>query len=94
MLVAAQALGAVGRVGAGEIAGLRRAGAAMGLQNTALYAAGAAVPAIFGFVVDALGWAGALATLSVLALAGWCVLRGLDEPSEGDDISIVKRKTQ
>lgn len=75
---------------AGEIAGLQRAGAAMGLQNTALYVAGAAVPASFGFVVGALGWAGALVTLSVLALAGWSVLRGLDEPGEGNDIGIVK----
>jgi sugar phosphate permease len=78
----------------GEIAGLRRAGAAMGLQNTALYVAGATVPAAFGFVVEVLGWAGALATLSILALAGWSILWGLDEPSEGDDVGIVKRKTQ
>jgi sugar phosphate permease len=70
---------------AGEIAGLERAGAAMGLQNTALFAAGAVAPAAFGFVVGALGWAKAVATLSVLPLVGWVILRGLDEPNEVRD---------
>jgi sugar phosphate permease len=61
----------------GEIAGRERAGAAMGFQNTALFASGAAAPIAFGALVSAAGWAWGFAALALLAAAGWLLLRPL-----------------
>jgi MFS family permease len=61
----------------GEIAGQARAGSAMGLQNTALYAAGAVAPVLFGAVAEHLGWPAGFAMLALLAAAGWWLLTPL-----------------
>jgi MFS family permease len=61
----------------GEIAGKHRAGTAMGLQNTALFASGAIAPTLFGAFVDLAGWRWGFAGLALLALAGWLLLRPL-----------------
>jgi MFS family permease len=61
----------------GEIAGQARAGSAMGLQNTALFTAGAIAPVVFGAVAEHLGWPAGFALLALLAAAGWRLLAPL-----------------
>jgi sugar phosphate permease len=61
----------------GEIAGQARAGSAMGLQNTALFAAGAVAPVVFGAIAEHVGWPAGFALLAVLAAAGWRLLAPL-----------------
>jgi MFS family permease len=61
----------------GEIAGQARAGTAMGLQNTALFASGAIAPIVFGAIAEHVAWPAAYALLAVLALAGWRMLAPL-----------------
>jgi sugar phosphate permease len=61
----------------GEIAGQARAGSAMGLQNTALFASGAIAPVVFGAIAEHVAWPAAYALLAVLALAGWRMLAPL-----------------
>jgi sugar phosphate permease len=61
----------------GEIAGQARAGSAMGLQNTALFASGAVAPIVFGAIAEHVAWPAAYALLAVLALAGWRMLAPL-----------------
>jgi MFS family permease len=61
----------------GEIAGQARAGSAMGLQNTALFASGAIAPVLFGAVAEHLGWTAGFALLALLAGAGWRLLAPL-----------------
>ncbi len=61
----------------GEIAGQARAGSAMGLQNTALFMAGAVAPVVFGAVAEHVGWPAGFALLALLAAAGWRLLAPL-----------------
>jgi len=61
----------------GEIAGQARAGSAMGLQNTALFTAGAIAPVVFGAIAEHVGWPAGFALLAVLAAAGWRLLAPL-----------------
>jgi sugar phosphate permease len=61
----------------GEIAGQARAGSAMGLQNTALFASGAVSPIVFGAIAEHVAWPAAYALLALLALAGWRILAPL-----------------
>lgn len=61
----------------GEIAGQARAGSAMGLQNTALFAAGAIAPVVFGAIAEHVGWPAGFGLLAVLAAAGWRLLAPL-----------------
>jgi MFS family permease len=65
----------------GEIAGQARAGSAMGLQNTALFTAGAIAPVVFGAIAEHIGWAAGFALMAILAAAGWRLLAPLD-PAE------------
>jgi sugar phosphate permease len=61
----------------GEIAGQARAGSAMGLQNTALFTAGAGAPVVFGAIAEHVGWPAGFGLLAVLAAAGWRLLAPL-----------------
>lgn len=61
----------------GELAGARRAGTAMGFQNTLLFVAGAIAPVVFGATVTAWGWRAGFVLLTVCALAGWVLLAPL-----------------
>jgi MFS family permease len=62
---------------AAEIAGPRQSGAAIGLQQTALAAAGAALPPAFAAVVAATSWRTGFALAAVFPLAGVQLLRPL-----------------
>jgi MFS family permease len=62
---------------AAEIAGARQSGAAIGLQQTALAAAGAALPPAFAAVVAATSWRTGFALAAVFPLAGVQLLRPL-----------------
>src|SRR6266542_3924335 len=62
----------------GEIAGQARAGSAMGLQNTALFTAGAGAPGGFRAIAGATGGAAGFCPLAILAAAGWRLLAPLD----------------
>jgi fucose permease len=57
-----------------ELAGRRRSGAALGVQQTMLSLGCAVMPVVFAFVVDAASWRAAFALLAVLPLVGWRVL--------------------
>lgn len=62
---------------AAEIAGARQSGAAIGLQQTALAAVGAALPPAFAAVVAATSWRTGFALAAVFPLAGVQLLRPL-----------------
>jgi sugar phosphate permease len=62
-----------------ELAGHRRSGAAIGLQQSVLNGAGAAYPGLFGLLVGATSWTWGLLAVALLPLAGWLVLGGLPE---------------
>lgn len=62
---------------AAEIAGRSRAGAALGMQQTALAAAGALVPPVFAVVVAASSWRLGFAAAALFPLAGVQLLRPL-----------------
>jgi sugar phosphate permease len=62
---------------AAELAGPARSGAALGMQQTALAAAGAAVPPVFAAVVDASSWRIGFALAAAFPLAGVALLRSL-----------------
>jgi MFS family permease len=62
---------------AAEIAGRSRSGAALGMQQSALAAAGAVVPPVFAAVVAATSWRVGFALAAVFPLAGVQVLRPL-----------------
>ena len=62
---------------AAEIAGRDRSGAALGMQQTALAAAGALVPAAFAAMVGVTSWRLAFAAAAVFPLAGVQLLRPL-----------------
>ena len=59
---------------AAEMAGPRRVGTALGLQNTVLAAAVAIAPPAFGAAVGLLSWPGAFALAAAAPLVGWVVL--------------------
>jgi nitrate/nitrite transporter NarK len=60
-----------------ELAGRRRSGAALGVQQTMLSLGGAVMPLVFAFVVDAASWRLAFALVAVLPVLGWRVLAPL-----------------
>jgi MFS family permease len=62
---------------AAELAGHRRSGAAIGLQQTVLNGSGAVYPGLFGALVAATSWRVAFLAVALLPLFGWRVLRGL-----------------
>ncbi len=62
-----------------ELAGHRRSGAAIGLQQSVLNGAGAAYPGLFGLLVGATSWTWGLLAVALLPLTGWFVLGGLPE---------------
>ena len=62
---------------AAELSGRRRAGAAIGVQNTVLNAAGAVAPVAFAAVVVASSWELGWALLAVSQLVGVAILRPL-----------------
>lgn len=62
---------------AAELAGRARSGAALGLQQTALSAASAAIPPVFASVVDASSWGIGFGLAALFPLAGATVLRQL-----------------
>jgi MFS family permease len=62
---------------AAEIAGRSRAGAALGMQQSALAAAGAVVPPAFAAVVAASSWRLGFAAAAAVPLAGVALLRPL-----------------
>jgi MFS family permease len=65
---------------AGELAGRARSGAALGMQQTALAAAGAIVPPVFAATVSASSWQVAFAVAAAFPLGGVLLLRPLREP--------------
>ena len=62
---------------AAELAGLRRAGAAIGFQQTALSAASLVIPIAFAATVSAASWRAAFALAALCPLLGALALRGL-----------------
>ncbi len=64
---------------AAETAGRERAGAALGMQQTALGVVGAVVPIAFAATVAATSWRTAFAASAVLPLLGLLALRGVPE---------------
>jgi sugar phosphate permease len=62
---------------AAELAGRRRSGAAIGVQQTALSVAGATVPPAFAALVSASSWGTAFALAALFPLAGAQLLRPL-----------------
>ena len=62
-----------------EVAGHRRSGAAIGLQQSLLNGSGAIYPGLFGVLVGATSWWCGFAACAGLALAGWRVLLALPE---------------
>jgi sugar phosphate permease len=64
---------------AAELAGRRRAGIAIGFQQTVLSAVGVAVPIGFAAVVGATSWRLGFALAALGPLAGWRLLRPLAE---------------
>ncbi|HMM49342.1 MAG TPA: hypothetical protein PKE32_06990, partial [Miltoncostaeaceae bacterium] len=59
------------------MAGPRRVGTALGLQNTILFCAVVVAPPAFGAVVGALDWTAAFLVAAACALVGWWVLASL-----------------
>jgi hypothetical protein len=64
---------------AAELAGLSRAGAAIGFQQTTLSVIGVGVPVGFAYIVDAASWQAAFALASIGPLVGWYLLGRLPE---------------
>jgi nitrate/nitrite transporter NarK len=64
---------------AAELAGALRTGAAIGVQQTVLAAAGVVAPLVFAFTVDSGSWALAFAAAALVPFAGWALLRPLRE---------------
>jgi sugar phosphate permease len=60
-----------------EVAGHRRSGAAIGLQQSLLNGSGAVYPALFGVLVGATSWWCGFVACAGLTLAGWRVLLAL-----------------
>ncbi len=74
---AAMSGNALTQVATAELSGPGRAGAAMGLQSTILFAIVAVSAPLFGALVDATSWQGGFALLALAPLASWVVLRPL-----------------
>jgi nitrate/nitrite transporter NarK len=64
---------------AAELAGAVRTGAAIGVQQTVLAAAGVVAPLVFALTVDSGSWALAFAGAALVPLLGWALLRPLRE---------------
>jgi nitrate/nitrite transporter NarK len=64
---------------AAELAGAVRTGAAIGVQQTVLAAAGVVAPLVFAFTVDAGSWTLAFVGAALVPFAGWALLRSLRE---------------
>jgi len=62
-----------------ELAGRRRSGAAIGLQQSLLNGPGALYPGLFGVLVAATSWRVAFLAVALFPLAGWTVLRPFHE---------------
>jgi nitrate/nitrite transporter NarK len=62
-----------------ELAGHRRSGAAIGLQQTTLSVIGIAVPPAFAVLIAATSWQAAFAVAVAFPLVGWWALRPLAE---------------
>jgi sugar phosphate permease len=60
-----------------ELAGHRRSGTAIGLQQTLLNGSGAAYPGLFSALVAASSWHVGFAVVALFPLVGWRVLRAL-----------------
>ncbi len=60
-----------------EIAGHRRSGAAIGLQQSVLNGSGALYPGLFGALVGLTSWTWGFLAVALLPLLGWRVLRAL-----------------
>jgi MFS family permease len=60
-----------------ELAGHRRSGVAIGLQQSVLNAFGAVYPGLFGVLVAATTWRAGIVAVAVLPLLGYRVLRAL-----------------
>ena len=60
-----------------ELAGYRRSGAAIGLQQSILNGSGALYPRLFGVLVAATSWRSGFLAVALFPLAGWRVLRAL-----------------
>jgi MFS family permease len=65
---------------AGELSAAGRAGAALGLLMTVLFATGAVAPAAFGALVEFGSWPTGLGAVALAALAAWRVLAPLAGP--------------
>ncbi|HXV96306.1 MAG TPA: MFS transporter [Gaiellaceae bacterium] len=70
-----QAWNSLSFTAAAELAGLARAGAALGFQQTALAVATSVAPPVFALLVDSTSWGVAFALAAALPLAGAGVLR-------------------
>ena len=64
---------------AAELAGAVRAGAAIGVQQTVLGAAGVAAPVLFAATVSSLSWTFAFVVAAAIPLVGWWLLGSLSE---------------
>ena len=60
-----------------ELAGYRRSGAAIGLQQSILNGSGTFYPPLFGVLVAATSWRWGFLAVALFPLAGWRVLRAL-----------------
>jgi sugar phosphate permease len=68
---------------AAEMAGRERAGTALGLQGTVMRLPSAVAGVAFGALVAASSWGLAFAVLTLLPVAGWWLLRPLEDEEEG-----------
>jgi nitrate/nitrite transporter NarK len=64
---------------AAELAGAVRTGAAIGVQQTVLAAAGVAAPVLFAATVSWASWPAAFVVAALIPLAGWRLLAALSE---------------
>ena len=64
---------------AAELAGAARTGAAIGFQQTVLAGCGVVAPLVFATTVSSTSWELAFLVAAVVPLAGWWMLRALDE---------------
>jgi len=62
---------------AAELAGGANAGAAIGIQQTALNSTAAVLPPVFGVLVGGMGWTAGFALVVLGPLAGFFALRQL-----------------
>jgi MFS family permease len=67
---------------AAEIAGRARAGTAMSLQNTLVSILGAVASPLFGALAGATSFATAYLIIAAAPVAGWWVLRPLEDDEE------------